>query len=78
MSGAGLERVRDTILTLFLSRETGLFKGLCVTRGEKTHAGDWHAFSAAGDGLKQERLIRTWIHSNTSSDIQKEQNSSGG
>jgi hypothetical protein len=34
-SCAGLGHAGDTILTLFLSRETGLFKDLCVTRVEK-------------------------------------------
>jgi hypothetical protein len=34
-AGAGLGPVRDTILTLFLSRETGLFNGLRWTRGRK-------------------------------------------
>jgi hypothetical protein len=34
-AGAGLGRVRDTILTLFLSRETGLFNGLRWTRRRK-------------------------------------------
>jgi hypothetical protein len=34
-SCAGLGHAWDTILTLFFSRETGLFKDLCVTRVEK-------------------------------------------
>jgi hypothetical protein len=49
-SCAGLGRAWDTILTLFFSRESGLFKGLCVTRGEKTRERLINLTFAAGGG----------------------------
>jgi hypothetical protein len=57
-SCAGRGRALDTILTLFLSRETGLFKGLCVTRPRKKRARPINLTSCGRRRLNEGRFDR--------------------
>jgi hypothetical protein len=57
---AGMRHASDMILTLFLSRETGLFKGLCVTRHEKYARDRLTLLFAVDESWKKVASTRSW------------------